>query len=774
MQPETPQRSGSATTLVLAVRREFPLVLALILVGMILGGLLVGYEPTGGDPDRMYRPLKTELSRALREGRLPFWSERFGLGVPLVAESHVAAFYPPNLLLYGLLDVSTAYRISMWLHYVALVATTYFLGRCLGIASWGSALGAVAFTLCGFQTIHSSHEPFFLLMPYLPLALAIAERLLATGRASWLALLSLALGLQWSLGHFQIQMWTTGLVVLFGLWTAAFDRRKWKRALGTLVAAGLGMTLAAVQLGLSWQFASLVNQTERSVGELSFYSFPPAHWFELALPRPVRELRLGAEDPYWFGERTTGFEAACYIGTIPLVFAIAGYSRRPAGSSALLWRLIAPLGFALATMPRWWPEGYARLLDVPGLGYFRVPARYTLLTSLGLALIAGEGFDRAVSATRFRLGLLASLIFAGSATVAAWRWSLLRDVHLASTINGVAAGVGWGALAWLVALLFIIAWRTKRLESWAPLAAASIELGILFHLGTTQWGWSIHLPGQSQVLSELGGERKLGLIGGELENLPLWIKAGTADPYLGFAHPDVNRALVALQKRLLRTESSAAPSPAELNVLRRWLRRCQVTHLVGHIPAQTSLGEELGRWRDAALDRIVYRRPDEPMARVWSIVRLDEPFPEAYVAPRAETSPDWRTLMDRLSFFDDLDRAWFLAEDRIPARPPARAARLVSWDGSAATVEHDGPCDMIVARTFDPGWQAKIDHGPEQPVVRVNGGLLAVRLEEGGIERVTLRYRPPRIILWAAISLVSATALVALATVSLVRLMRAG
>ncbi len=773
MKPEAPQRSTSTPMLSPAVRREFPLVLALIMVGIILGGLLVGYEPTGGDPDRMYRPLKTELSRALREGTLPFWSERFGLGVPLVAESHVAAFYPPNLVLYRLLDVSTAYRLSMWLHYIALVATTYFLGRSLGIASWGSALGAVAFTLCGFQTIHSSHEPFFLLMPYLPLALAIAERLLATGRGFWLALLALVLGLQWSLGHFQIQMWTSGLVVLLGLWHAAFDRRKWKLAVGTLVAAGLGMALAAVQLGLSWQFASLVNQTERSISELSFYSFPPAHWFELALPRPVRELRLGAEDPYWFGERTTGFEAACYIGTIPLIFAIAGYCRRPAGTSALLWRLIAPLGFALATMPRWWPEGYARILDVPGLGYFRVPARYTLLTSLGLAIVAGEGFDRAISAARFRLGLLASLVFAGCAAVAAWRWSLRPDVHLARAIHGVAGGIGWGALAWLAALVLIIAWRTRRLESWAPLLAASIELGILFHLGTTQWGWSIRLPGQSQVLNKLGRERKLGLIGGEIENLPLWLSAGTADPYLGFAHPDINRALVALQKRVLHPESGAAPGTAELNVLRRWLRRCRVTHLVGHAPAQRSLGEELGRWRDTALDRIVYRRPDEPMARVWSIVRLDEPFPEAYVAARAETSPDKRTLMDRLSFFDDLDRAWFLAEDHIPARPPARLARLVSWDGSAATVEHDGPCDLIVARTFDPGWQARIDGGPEQPAIRVNGGLLAVRLHGTGKQRVTLRYRPPRMVPWATISLASAATLVVLAAAALVRSMRA-
>ena len=84
---------------------ERPWLFAMLAVGGLLGGLLVGYEPVDGDPDRMYRPLKTELAAALREGRLPFWSDRFGVGVPLVAESHVAAFYPPNLVFYRLLGV---------------------------------------------------------------------------------------------------------------------------------------------------------------------------------------------------------------------------------------------------------------------------------------------------------------------------------------------------------------------------------------------------------------------------------------------------------------------------------------------------------------------------------------------------------------------------------------------------------------------------------------------------------------------------------------------
>ena len=316
-------------------RREYPLILALLLVGTILGGLLVGYEPVGGDPDRLYRPLKTELARALHDGRLPFWSERFGLGVALVAESHVAAFYPPNLVLYKLFDVSTAYRLSMWLHSLALVATTYGYARTLGVGAWGSSLTSLAFTLCGFQAIHSSHEPFYLLMPYLPLALMIAERFMSSGRIFWLPLLALSLGLQWTLGHFQLQTWTGILVLATGVWRAAFDHKAWRRAVGLLVATGWGIAIAAVQLGLSWELAQFVAQTNRKRSELLYYSFPPAHWFELVLPRPLRELRLGAEDPYWDGQQTTGFEAALYVGTLPLIFAVIGAVGKPSKSGEL-------------------------------------------------------------------------------------------------------------------------------------------------------------------------------------------------------------------------------------------------------------------------------------------------------------------------------------------------------------------------------------------------------------------------------------------------------
>ena len=71
-------------------------------------------------------------------------------------------------------------------------------------------MAAVGFALCGFQAVHAVHEPFYHLMPFVPLCLLLADRYAATGRLAWLAGLAIAWGTQVTLGHFQIQMWTAG------------------------------------------------------------------------------------------------------------------------------------------------------------------------------------------------------------------------------------------------------------------------------------------------------------------------------------------------------------------------------------------------------------------------------------------------------------------------------------------------------------------------------------------------------------------------------------
>src|SRR5581483_3416539 len=176
-----------------------------------------------------------------------------------------------------------------------------------------SALAGVAFALCGFEAIHSSHEWAYHVLAYLPVVLLAADRFVATGRLAWLAALAIAWGVQWTLGHFQVQTWTGGLALATGLWRLVVDRRPVVRAIGLAAGLVLGAAIAAAQLGPSWELARFVGRDRRPFAELAFYSFPPAHLAEPVAPRLFRELPGHPESGYWFGQQTTGFEVAFYV-----------------------------------------------------------------------------------------------------------------------------------------------------------------------------------------------------------------------------------------------------------------------------------------------------------------------------------------------------------------------------------------------------------------------------------------------------------------------------
>jgi hypothetical protein len=719
---------------------------ALGIVGIVLSPVLVGFGPFVGDPELMYQPIKTELTRALSMGALPFWSDRFGLGIPLIAESHVAAFYPPNWLFYRLWDVPTAYQLTLYLHMLALTGLTYLYARLLGISRPGSALAAISFALCGFQAVHAVHEPFYHLMPYLPLCLLLADRYATTGRWTWLASLALAWGVQITLGHFQIQMWTGGLVLFTGGWRALTSQSSWPRRLGRVLGLGLGLawglTIAWVQLQLTWELTG-VSGFVRPPQFLANFLLPPAHWAQLALPEVFLGRSSGLGETYWNHHGTTAGEACAYAGVVPLLLAFIGALAVPRFSGLTLWRLIVPLSLALATMPGWWPDLFLVLLKLPGLGWFRAPARYTLLTSLGLALFAGRGVDHLIPARRFWRGF-ALAIFVG---LGAWVWS----IHWASS-NAVQMALGVGTvtprfiatgLVWVLAITAIVSWRLKRLGAWTLLLAAALELGGLFYTGPVQWRWATDLQQESPVLAKLATLGEAGLIAGRTLNLPVVVGRTTAYPNLGITPPPPNYLL----------ESATLP-PGDNNLTqRRWQRRFGVSHGVWGSTDDVRGTEILAEIADPALDKIMMGSSSSRRGGLgpWKLVKELQPFPTAWVARRIhQTSQhthkeeEWGELYTTLSLADGLDDAWFLSADAPVSVPgtAAQAARVESWDGRTAVVAHDGNCILILRRTYYPGWIYQVNSGPEQPVLRVNGGLQGIQLTGSGTSQVVVRYHP--------------------------------
>ena len=187
---------------------------------------------------------------------------------------------------------------------------------------------------------------------------------------------------------------------------------------------------------------------------------------------------------------------------------------------------------------------------------------------------------------------------------------------------------------------------------------------------------------------------------------------------------------------------------------RLWLRRCRVEYLISSHRSFASFGQEVARCEDPALDQLVHRDLTDPPRRIWSIIKLDDPVPEARVALRAETVANHADLVGRLCVRDEPDLAMFLAEDRVPAEPTPGLRR--SNPGTARRRR-----SSIRARVI---WSSP---GPSMPaggrrstmarssVLPVNGGFQAVRVEGSGTHLIRLWYAPPWFLLYLVISLIA-------------------
>ncbi|MDE2507550.1 MAG: hypothetical protein KGM43_10080, partial [Planctomycetota bacterium] len=671
----------------------------------------------------------------------------------VAAESHIAAFYPPNRLFYRVFDVGFAYRALMWLHLVGLSAATYAYARSLRAEPAGAALAAAAFTFCGFQAIHASHEPFYHVIAYLPFALWRAEVYLERGGAANLAWTAAGLGAACLLGHYQIQMWTFVLVMATGLWRVLRGESRRGRLWGLAAASLWGLALAAAPLVLSAGLAWETGQYARTAEERMYYGYPPSHWFEAAWPLLTRGLRTGAEGGYWDRVATTGYEAAFYVGTVPLIMAFVGFCDRRGGRGAGMWKLITPATLLLATMPYWAPKLHLAITAWPLVGSFRCPSRHTLTASLGLSLLAGRGLDRAVSGRAFWSGWVGSAIWAAASIAGGLAWSRGAGVDLNAGTSGLPPGLVWTLAVWFLGLALTAAWRVRLAPAWTAVVLALGELVTLYYTGPTHWGWAIEVPRASPVLSNLASKPSLGRVAGVLDDLPMRCGIATGSPYLGFRLAPEQTLMM-----MLAETARAANNPEP----RHWLRRYGVSHAVWDRPAAIleAAQESVIELTDPALDAIVKRQSDTAARRVWRLVTLEPPLPFARLAHRVNVVGSKAELAAALTSEVDPDVVWTEAGDRFAAArltPSAstpdlarsatqsgldrEADAVLAWDGRAALVRHAGACALVIARLHAEGWSVRVD-GEPAALGRVDGGLQCVEISGNGVARVDFAYQP--------------------------------
>lgn len=349
----------------------------------------------------------------LEHGAFPLWRETIMAGQPFAANPLNKTAYPFQWL--ALLLPPAAH--------LNLLIVGHLLLAGIGMGAWARAVGlvgvaaivsTVAYTLSPVLLAHvgAGHVDILYALAWWPWLMLAVRRVLGVGGRGPRLLLAVSAALLF-LADVRVSLFAflmAGGYAVYGLRRAAIGRQ----ALSLGLAGGLFLWLTAaltVPL-LAWSpYLSRAALTPADAGTLALQ---PGHLFGLLL----------------FGV-PPGVETVTYVGLPVLVLAVTGlwtFRYRWAGAAALLVILL----YALGPNGPLWP-----LLTqlVPGLLWFRVPARAWLIVAVCAPLLAGYGWQRLIG--------------------------LVENLRNGETINGLRAGrlaaaafaagmVGFGLFALLV------------------------------------------------------------------------------------------------------------------------------------------------------------------------------------------------------------------------------------------------------------------------------------------------------------------------------------
>lgn len=383
--------------------------------------LVDGAGLVGGDTYNYFLPLKLHYAGGLANNAIHLWHEDIGNGVPVVGESQTGVFYPINLVVYRALPLNAAYNASLLIHYVLAFVFTYWLAREISLTRSASMLSALVFTY-GWFGPRACLEWAIVTGCWLPLAVLCMLRWLTSGKGRWLLSLAAVLAVQLLAGHFQLAFVT--ILTLLALASAPWVgiRVGMVRRAGVVLAVGLAFAAAAFQIIPTWQLKKTSQRQQDAFAGSVEYGHIPA-WYLLQWIAPFAVYPDAGRLLSDAGAHTNKIEAHLYFGMLPLLLAAGMLAGGRLPRRHWIWLALFLLGLLLALG---WPMPY--LSRLPGFGYFRYPGRYSLMSQLGMALLAGVAASQIFPRMpRLRAATVAGVFLA---TVVDFQWVQKQDWYL--------------------------------------------------------------------------------------------------------------------------------------------------------------------------------------------------------------------------------------------------------------------------------------------------------------------------------------------------------
>lgn len=370
-------------------RRAFWFGVALTFSPMVFfADVLLSGQTWGGDATSLRWPVSTFIAESWKRGVVPLWNPYLFGGMPFLAHPESNVFYP-----FQALFVLFSPHLASQLYIVSAICLstlfTFLLARRIGLSVWGSALAAILFSFNFSRLAKGSHVQLQHTLTWLPLQLWLVEGLFQS--QAWhrhAALLAVAVAIQGLGMHAQMFLYCLTALAGYALWVAIRHHGLRPAALmrGLLpLAIGLLLISVVVVPGVE-----LTGESTR--GALAFegfveYAVDPRELSQLIHPMVFKTLFPGMGT----------IETEVYFGFLPWSFCLGWVFVRPK-------KTLVFFGFFAVTFLLAMQSPLLRLLfHLPGYNLFRALGRWTTVSALGLALVAGEGFDRLPGLSRRQL-----------------------------------------------------------------------------------------------------------------------------------------------------------------------------------------------------------------------------------------------------------------------------------------------------------------------------------------------------------------------------------
>ncbi|HEC21495.1 MAG TPA: hypothetical protein ENI95_01105 [Chloroflexi bacterium] len=676
-----------------------------------------------GDFSGQFLAFGAYQARRLLAGEIPLWNPYNYAGLPFIADTQAAVFYPPRLVTIFVSQFTggwgyAALQAEVIAHYWLGALWTYLFVRTITRSRVAGLVSAITLAYGGYLTGYPSLQLAVLEAGiWMPLGLLGVYRASEAAdsepnrwRPEWLALSALALGISLLAGHPQTSLFFTYALAAYVIHRAVRQRLDWRATLPLLVATiGLGFGLAAVQVLPGLEYTRLTIRAGYGFEALAG-GFPFPDLIVFLLPNVVTT---------W---------SPLYSGIAAL--ALAGVAIRRKEESARFWGIVAlvALGLSFGGATILYRLAY---LIAPGFSMFRGQERAAYLIAHSLAILAGLG---TASLQRQPPQQKTARVIGIGAALA---WALAVEVFVADRLLPDVDLFRLAQASFFLAILATLTWaligRAGRYAQAAWWSIALIGL-VVFDLFSVTMGtnWEPTPASERDLLSDLVpvalADRSLFRVDGRL---------GLGENY---------GTLVGLQ-------DIRGTSPLRLAALEHYLTGLPQYRLHQLLAVKYVFTD----WHELEIPSTIRAESREYGFPIY-LHEITDPLPRAWMTYRVMVTPHEEQALGWLADpgFDPRSTVILGAgpELNLPEEPPTDWDVTVErYEPEHITLSVDTPTDgvLVVSEWDYPGWQALVN-GEPVPTWRADAGLRALPLR-AGTYRIEFVFRPLSVRVGAGISI---------------------